>query len=301
MMDDNLKDLAAFLAVAEARSFTQAAAKLGVSQSALSQTIRGLEARLGVRLLTRTTRSVASTEAGERLLRSVGPRLEDIRSELAALAQLRDKPAGTIRISADEHAASTVLWPALNKILPRYPDIAVEIAINNALIDIVAERFDAGVRVGDILAKDMIAVPIGPEISMAVVGSPAYFTERSRPTRPQDLTQHKCINFRLPTHGGIYAWEFKKGSREQRVRVEGQIILNSIALMTEAALAGFGLAYLAQDQVQPHLDSGRLVRVLVDWCPPFPGHHIYYPSRRQQSPAFSILVEHLRYKAKRKS
>ncbi|MCJ2085145.1 LysR family transcriptional regulator [Methylobacterium sp. E-005] len=298
MMDENLNDLAAFLAVAEARSFTHAAARLGVSQSALSQTIRGLEARLGVRLLTRTTRSVATTEAGERLIRAVGPGLDDIRNGLDALSQLRDKPAGTVRISADEHAANMVLWPAVQTLLPRYPDIAVEIDINNALIDIVAERYDAGVRVGDILAKDMVAVLIGPELRMAVVGSPDYFARRPPPPTPQELTQHSCINFRLPTHGGMYAWEFEKDGRELRVRVEGQLILNSIALMIDAALNGFGLAYLAQDQVQPHLDSGRLVRALEDWCPPFSGHHLYYPSRRQPSPAFAIIVEHLRWNPK---
>lgn len=300
MPDENLNDLAAFLAVAEAGSFTRAAAQLGVSQSALSQTIKGFEARLGVRVLTRTTRSVATTEAGERLRRAVGPRLDDIRSELAAVSQLNDKPAGTVRISADEHSATMVLWPALQSILPLYPEIAVEIAINNGLIDIVAQRFDAGVRVGDIVAKDMIAVPIGPEMRMAVVGSPTYFATRSQPATPQELTQHSCINLRLPTQGGLYAWEFEKDGRELRVRVEGQLIINSIALKIEAVLGGFGLAYLAQDQVQSYLDSGRLIRVLEEWCPPFPGHHLYYPSRRQLSPAFAILIETLRYKRKRK-
>ena len=301
MADENLNDLAAFLAVAEARSFTRAAAKLGVSQSALSQTIRGLEGHLGLRLLTRTTRSVAPTEAGERLRRTIGPKIDDIRSELEALSELRDKPAGTVRISADEHAATMALWPALAKILPAYPEIKVELAVSNGLIDIVAERFDAGVRSGNIVAKDMIAVPIGPDIRTIVVGSPAYFTGRARPKTPQDLTDHACINLRLPTYGGLYAWEFQKTDRELRVRVDGQLIFDNIALMLAAALDGFGLAYLAQDQVQPHLDDGRLVQVLADWCPLFSGHHLYYPSRRQASPAFSVLIEGLRYRRRLES
>ncbi|MCW6512456.1 LysR family transcriptional regulator [Lichenifustis flavocetrariae] len=296
MANENLNDLSAFLAVARERNFTRAAAKLGVSQSALSQTVRGLEARLGLRLLTRTTRSVAPTDAGERLLRTIGPRIDDIQAELAGMSELREKPAGTIRISADEHAASMVLWPALERFLADYPDINVEIVVDNGLIDIVAERFDAGVRAGGIVAKDMIAVPIGPEIRMVVVGSPAYLAKAPKLKVPQDLTEHRCINLRLPTHGGLYAWEFEKGSRELRVRVEGQLAFNDIGLMLSAALAGFGLAYLAQDQVQPHLDGSRLVQVLADWCPPYPGHHLYFPSRRQQSPAFALLVDALRYR-----
>ena len=296
MATENLNDLTAFLAVAREQSFTRAAAKLGVSQSALSQTVRGLEARLGLRLLTRTTRSVAPTEVGERLLRTVGPRIEDIHAELAALSELREKPAGTIRISADEHAASMVLWPALERLLPDYPDIKVEIIVDNGLIDIVAERYDAGVRLGGIVAKDMVAVPIGPDMRMVTVGSPSYFANRPKPKTPQDLTSHSCINLRLPTYGGLYAWEFGKGGRELRVRVEGQLVFNSITLMLNAALSGFGLAYLALDQVQPHLDSGRLVQVLSDWCPAFSGHHLYYPSRRQPSPAFTLLVDTLRYR-----
>lgn len=294
MAREDIADLAAFFAVARERSFTRAAARLGMSQSALSQTIRGLEARLGLRLLTRTTRSVAPTEAGERLLRTVGPRLEEIEAELAALSELREKPAGTIRITADENAAETVLWPTLARFLPNYPDIKVEVIIDNGLIDIVAERYDAGVRLGGIVAKDMIAVRIGPDMRMAVVGAPSYFARRPRPQTPQDLTAHICINLRLPTYGGLYAWEFEKDGRELRVRVEGQLVFNSIALRLSAALAGFGLAYLPEDQVQAHLADGRLARMLDDWCPPFAGYHLYYPSRRQPTPAFALLVEALR-------
>ena len=291
-----LDDLLAFLAVARERSFTRAAAQLGVSQSALSQTLRGLEARLGLRLLTRTTRSVAPTEAGERLLRAVGPRLDEIRAELAALSELREKPAGTVRITATENAATLVLWPALERLLPRYPDIRVEIVIDYGLTDIVAERFDAGVRPGETVAKDMVAVRIGPDMRMAVVGAPSYFAERPRPGTPQDLTAHGCINLRLPTHGGLYAWEFGKDGRELRVRVEGQLVLGTAALILTAALSGFGLAYLPEEQVRAHLVDGRLVRVLADWCEPFPGYHLYYPSRRQPTPAFALLVEALRYR-----
>jgi DNA-binding transcriptional LysR family regulator len=262
----------------------------------LSQTIRGLEARLGLRLLTRTTRSVAPTEAGERLLRTVGPRLDEIDAELAALGELRKKPVGTIRITADEHAADAVLWPALERLLPDYPDIRVEIAIDYGLTDIVAERYDAGVRLGGIVAKDMIAVPIGPEMRMAVVGAPFYFATRPRPRTPQDLTTHSCINLRLPTYGGLYAWEFEKDGRELKVRAEGELLFNSITPILKAALAGFGLAYLPEEQVQAHLATGRLIRVLADWCPPFSGYHLYYPSRRQPTPAFALLIEALRYR-----
>ena len=296
MPRENLNDLQAFLAVARERSFTKAAAQLGVSQAALSQTIRSLEARLGLRLLTRTTRSVAPTEAGERLLRTVGPRLEEIEAELAALSELREKPAGTIRITATENAAEAVLWPALERLLPDYPDIKVEIAISYGLTDIVAERFDAGVRPGEIVAEGMIAVRIGPDMRMAVVGAPSYFARRNQPQTPQDLTTHACINLRLPTHGGLYAWEFERDGRELRVRVEGQLMFNTTALILKAALAGFGLAYLPEEQVQPHLAEGRLVRVLEDWCPPFSGYHLYYPSRRQHTAAFALLVEALRYR-----
>jgi DNA-binding transcriptional LysR family regulator len=296
MPRESFNDLLAFLAVARERNFTRAAARLGVSQSALSHSVRGLEARLGVRLLTRTTRSVAPTEAGERLLRTVGPRFDEIEAELAALGELREKPAGTVRITAGEHAAEAILWPTLEKLLPDYPDIKVEIVIDYCLTDIVAERYDAGVRLGEQVAKDMIAVRIGPDMRMTVIGAPSYFARRKQPRTPQDLTAHDCINIRLPTYGGLYAWEFEKGGRELRVRVEGQLVFNNIALRLSAALAGFGLAYLPEDQVRTQLAEGRLVRVLADWCPPFPGYHLYYPSRRQPRPAFALLVEALRYR-----
>jgi DNA-binding transcriptional LysR family regulator len=296
MPRESFNDLLAFLAVARERNFTRAAARLGVSQSALSHSVRGLEARLGVRLLTRTTRSVAPTEAGERLLRTVGPRFDEIEAELAALGELREKPAGTVRITAGEHAAEAILWPTLEKLLPDYPDIKVEIVIDYGLTDIVAERYDAGVRLGEQVAKDMIAVRIGPDMRMTVIGAPSYFARRKQPRTPQDLTAHDCINIRLPTYGGLYAWEFEKGGRELRVRVEGQLVFNNIALRLSAALAGFGLAYLPEDQVRTQLAAGRLVRVLADWCPPFPGYHLYYPSRRQPRPAFALLVEALRYR-----
>jgi len=289
-------DLLAFLAVARERSFTRAAAKLGVSPSALSHTIRGLEERLGLRLLTRTTRRVEPTDAGERLLRTVGPRFDEIDAELAALSALREKPAGTIRITAGEHPAYTILWPAVAKLLPHYPDINVEIIIDYGLTDIVAEHYDAGVRLGEQVAKDMIAVRIGPDMGMAVVGAPSYFARRPRPRTPQDLTAHNCINIRLPTYGGLYAWEFEKRGRELKVRVEGQLVFNNLALRLNAALAGLGLAYLPEDQVRMHLADGRLIRVLSDWCPPFAGYHLYYPSRRQTTPAFTVLVDALRYR-----
>jgi DNA-binding transcriptional LysR family regulator len=296
MRRENVNDLLAFLAVARERSFTKAAAKLGVSQSALSHTIRGLEARLGLRLLARTTRSVSPTEAGERLLLSVGPRFEEIEAEVAALSELREKPAGTIRITTGEHAADTILWPVLMKLLPNYPDIKVEISVDPGLTDIVAQRFDAGVRLGEQVAKDMIAVRIGPDMRMAVVGAPSYFAKRSPPKRPQDLTEHNCINLRLPTYGGLYAWEFEKGNRELKVRVDGQLVFNDLGQSLNAALAGLGLAYLPDDVAQPHLARGRLKLVLEDWCPPFPGYHLYYPSRRQSSPAFALLVDALRHR-----
>lgn len=293
----DLNDIAAFLAVARERSFTRAAARLGVSQSALSQTIRGFEARLGVRLLTRTTRSVAPTEAGERLLRTAGPRLSEIEAELAALTELRDRPSGTIRITAHDHAVRTVLWPAVEGLLARYPDIRVEIAIEPGLTDIVAERFDAGIRSGELVAEDMVAVRIGPDLRSAVVGAPSYFAAHGKPRTPQELTHHACVNLRLPTRGGLYAWEFEKAGRALRVRVEGQLIFNQSAPMLDAALAGLGIAYLPEDSVQSHLATGRLVRVLADWCPPYPGYHLYYPSRRQPTLAFTLLVDALRYRA----
>ena len=296
MSRQNLNDLVAFLTVARERSFTRAAAQLGVSQSALSHTVRGLEQRLGLRLLSRTTRSVAPTEAGERLLRSIGPRLDEVDGELAALSELRDRPAGTIRITAGEHAAQSVLWPAVSRLLPHYPDVRVEIAVDYGLTDIVAERYDAGVRLGEQVARDMIAVRIGPDMHMAVVGATHYFAQHAPPASPQELTAHNCINIRLPTYGGVYAWEFERDGHELKVRVEGQLVFNTVALRLDAALAGLGLAYLPEDQVRPHLAAGRLVRVLEDWCPPFAGYHLYYPSHRQHTPAFALLIEALRWR-----
>jgi len=296
MPRENVNDLLAFLAVARERSFTRAAAKLGVSQSALSHTIRGLETRLGLRLLTRTTRSVSPTEAGERLFHSVGPRFEEIEAELEALSELRDKPAGTIRITTAEHAAETILWPKLAKLLPKYPDIKVEVIIDYGLTNIVSERYDAGVRFGEQVEKDMIAVRIAPDMRIAIVAAPSYFAQRSPPKKPQDLVGHNCINLRLPTYGGLYAWEFERGDHELKVRVDGQLVFNRLAQALTAALAGFGLAYVPEDIAEPHLAKGRLKRVLEDWCTPFPGYHLYYPSRRQASPAFALLVDALRYR-----
>ena len=296
MADANLNDLSAFIAVAREQSFTRAAAKLGVSQSALSQTVRNLETKMGLRLLSRTTRRVAPTEAGERLIQSVGPRIEEIRAELAALTELRAKPAGTVRLAASENAAQAVLWPALKRLLPEYPDIKVEIVIEAGLTDIVAGRFDAGIRPGEIVSQGMISVPVGPDVRMAVVGAPCYFASRQRPETPQGLTGHNCINLRLPTHGGLYVWEFQQDGRELRVRTEGQLIVNTATLILNAALDGFGLAYLTEQQVRPYLDRGDLVRVLHDWCPPFAGYHLYYPDRRPASSAFTVLLQALRYR-----
>jgi DNA-binding transcriptional LysR family regulator len=296
MSRENVNDLIAFLAVAREHSFTRAAAQLGVSQSALSHTIRALETRLGLRLLNRTTRSVAPTQAGERLLQAVGPRFDEINAELGALSEFRDKPSGTIRITTIEHAAETILWPALLKFLPNYPDINVELVVDYGLTDIVAERYDAGVRLGEQLAKGMIALPIGPDMRMVVVGAPSYFAARPKPLRPEDLTGHACINLRLPTYGGIYAWEFEKDGREVNVHVEGQLVFNNLGLRMNAVLDGLGLAYLPEDRVQPHIATGRLIQVLADWCPPIPGYHLYYQSRRQRTQAFTLLLDALRYR-----
>src|SRR5271165_3882421 len=296
MQRGNLDDLSAFLIVAREGSFTKAAAKLGVSQSALSYTIKELEARLKLRLLTRTTRSVSPTAAGERLLRNVGPRIDEIASELAALSELREKPSGTFRITATEYATTAVLLPKLAKLLRDHPDIKVEIISDYGFTDIVTERFDAGVRDGEQIAKDMIAVRIGPDARMAVVGSPAYFRNRSEPRKPQELVEHNCINLRLPTHGGLYAWEFEKGSRELKVRVEGQLVFSSVFQALDAALAGLGLAFVPEDIAEPYLAKGRLERALEEWCAPWSGYHLYYPSRRQHSPAFASLVDALRHR-----
>jgi DNA-binding transcriptional LysR family regulator len=294
MARTDLNDLQAFMAVARQGSFTRAAAQLGVSQSALSQTLRNLESRLGLRLLTRTTRSVGTTEAGERLLRAVGPALEEIDAGLAALNELREKPAGTLRITAADHAVSTVLWPALLRLLPDHPDIQVEIVIDYGLTDIAAGRYDAGIRAGEMVARGMIALRVGPDLRTAVVGAPAYFASCAQPRTPQELTAHRCVNLRLPTLGGLYAWEFEKDGRELQVRVRGQLVFNGTAPMLEAALAGFGLAYLPEDMVHDHIERGRLIRVLADWCPPYPGYHLYYPSRRQPTPAFQAFLNALR-------
>ncbi len=295
MQRGNLDDLLAFVAVARERSFTNAAAKLGVSQSALSHTIRELEERVGVRLLTRTTRSVSATEAGERLLQTAGPRFDEIDAELAAIKELREKPAGTIRITATEYAADAILLPNLAKLLRVYPDIKVEIIIDYGLTDIVAQRYDAGVRSGEQVAKDMIAVRIAPDMRMAVVGAPSYFKGRPEPKKPQDLIDHNCITLRLP-HGGLYAWEFEKGGRELRVRVEGQLTYNTTAQMLNAAIAGLGLAYVPEGLAQPHLAKRRLKRILEDWYLPYSGYHLWYPSRRQSSAAFALLVDALRHR-----
>jgi DNA-binding transcriptional LysR family regulator len=293
---ENVNDLLAFLAVARERSFTRAAAKAGVSQSALSHTIRQLEARLGVRLLTRTTRAVSPTEAGERLLEGIGPHFDQIEAQVDALNELREKPAGIIRITASDYAISSILWPKLKKFLPEYPDIKVELMLDNGLIDIVTERYDAGVRMGEQLAKDMISARIGPDFRFAVVGAKSYFADRPEPTNPQDLTQHTCVNYRFPTSGGLWAWDFEKNSREIKIRVDGQLAFNNIFHVLDAALAGLGLAYVPEEIALPHIAKGRLKRVLESWCPYWDGFYLYYPSRRQSSPAFVALVEALRHR-----
>lgn len=296
MLKENFNDLISFLVVARERSFTKAAAKLGVSQSALSHAIRGLEERLELRLLTRTTRSVAPTEAGEKLVESLGPRFAEIEGELEALIEMRAKPAGNIRITAGEHAVDSVLWPVLKSFLSEHQDIKVEITVDNTLADIVSGRFDAGIRLGEQVAKDMIAVRIGPDMTMAVVGSPDYFAKKGVPQSPQELQNHNCINMRLPTMGGLYAWEFEKDGRELRVRVDGQLTFNSLRQRIDAAVVGLGLAYVPDDTVKEAIARGELVKVLEEWCTPFPGYYLYYPSRKQHTTAFSLFIEALRYK-----
>ncbi len=296
MSRENINDLLAFLAVAREKSFTRAAAKIGVSQSALSHTVKHLEQRLGVRLLTRSTRSVSPTQAGQHLLLNVGPRFEEIEAELAFLSEFRDKPAGSIRISASDVAIDTAIWEKLVPFLSEYPDIKVELVSDYGLADIVAEGFDAGVRMGEQVAKDMISVRIGPDIRFAVVAAPGYLAGRTAPETPQDLVGHCCINLRLPTHGGLYAWEFEKDDREVRVRVEGQLIFNSIFQNLKACVAGLGIAHMPEEIAEPYLADGRLVRLLGDWCPVWQGYHIYYPSRHQASPAFSLLIDALRHR-----
>ena len=300
MPKDSYNDLLAFIAVAREQSFTRAAAQLGVSQSALSHLIRALETKLGVRLLTRTTRSVSPTEAGERLMRSIAPRFQEIEAELMAVGELRDKPAGTIRITATENAVDTVLWPKLAKVLPKYPQIKVEVTAESQFIDIVTERYDIGVRLGDDVARDMTSVRISPDMRIAIVGSPAYLAKHPAPLKPQDLADHDCINLRLMSHGELYAWELGKGRHQVKVRVEGQLVFNGTRQILHAALAGFGLGYLPEDMARPYIVKGRLQPVLQEWCPAFPGYHLYYPSRRQLSRAMAVVIDALRYPPKGK-
>ncbi|MBF7981487.1 MULTISPECIES: LysR family transcriptional regulator [Rahnella] len=294
MPRDNLNDLVAFVTVAREKSFTRAAAQLGVSQSALSHTIRSLESRLGMRLLTRTTRSVSATDVGERLLATLAPRFDEIYSELAALNDLRDKPSGVIRISATDYAINQLLWPKLEHFLHEYPDITVELISDYGLTDIVANRYDAGIRLGEQVTNGMISARIGPDLRFVVVGSPAYFASHPKPETPQDLLQHRCINLRLPTHGGFYVWEFAKDGREVKARVEGQVIFNSVYQIRSAAVSGFGLAHIPEDIVAPLIAEGKLIQVMDEWCPVWDGLHIYYPSRRESSRALALVVKALR-------
>ncbi|WP_263064335.1 LysR family transcriptional regulator [Dickeya dadantii] len=296
MLKENFSDLISFRMVAQEKSFTRAAAKLGISQSALSHAMRSLEERLGIRLLTRTTRSVSLTEAGERLLGNISPSLNELEFALEDLGEMRDKPAGNIRLTAGEHAVNFVLWPVLKPFLSQYPDIHLEITVDNTLTDIVNERFDAGVRLGEQVAKDMIAVRIGPDMRMAVVGSPAYFAHHAVPDTPQSLQQHRCINMRLPTLGGLFAWEFSRDGREIRVRVDGQLTFNNLQHRIDAALSGLGLAYVPEDTIRQAVADGRLIQVLESWCEPFPGYYLYYPSRKQHTAAFSLFIDALRYR-----
>ena len=298
MKREEMADLTAFLAVAEARSFTHAATKLGMSQSALSQIVRRLEERLGLRLLTRTTRSVAPTEAGERLLQTLAPALGELDASISALSEFRDRPTGTIRITSVEHATETILWPVLRSFLRDYPDVKVEVVSDYELADLAAEGFDAGVRLGEHVDKDMIAVRIAPDFRPAIVGAPAYFKDAGRPKVPQDLVRHKCINLRLSSTRGHYIWEFEKGGQRPKVRVDGPVAFNAIAMLRQAAVDGLGLANLPEDYVARHVADGRLVRVLQDWCPPGPGYHLYYPSRRQPTQAFALLIDALRYRTR---
>ncbi|MCE7029583.1 LysR family transcriptional regulator [Jiella avicenniae] len=296
MLRENMADLLSFIAVAREGSFTRAAAQIGVSQSALSHSVRALEERLGLRLLTRTTRKVTSTAEGQRILERIAPFFAEIEKELQALVETKDRPAGAIRMTMVDHAAETLVWPKLAPVLKQYPELKVEIVSDYALADIVGERYDAGVRLGEQVSEGMIAVRIGPDFRMLVIGSPAYLETRSMPRTPQDLTGHVCINLRLPTHGGLYPWEFAKDGRELRVRVDGQMTFNAIGPVVEAAVAGYGLGYVPEDLARPHIDAGRLVPVLEDWSPPFAGYYLYYPHRRQHSPAFGVILDALRHK-----
>ncbi|GBQ94941.1 LysR family transcriptional regulator [Acetobacter nitrogenifigens DSM 23921 = NBRC 105050] len=296
MKRDELGDLMAFLIVAEERSFTRAAARLATSQSSLSHTVRRLEERMGVRLLTRTTRNVAPTEAGEQLAETLRPAFNGIVAKMNAISALRQRPAGLIRVTTSRHAAQTILMPAAKRLMLDYPEIRIELTVDQRLVDLVAERYDAGVRLGEQVEKDMVAVKIGPDLRMMVAGSPGYFAVNPKPQTPHDLTAHNCINIRLPTYGGLYAWELEKDGRALNVRVDGQFVCNDVPMIIDAALNGLGLACLPEDQFDTLIDEGRLVRVLEDWCPPFSGYHLYYPSRRQTSPAFNLLIEALRYR-----
>ena len=296
MLRENVSSLLFFVAVARERSFTRAAAQLGVSQSALSHNMRQLEERMGVRLLTRTTRSVNPTPAGERLLASLEPRFQEIEQELVAVTELGEKPSGTVRLTAVDHAIDTVVWPKLSKVLKDHPNIDVQVIIDYGLTDIVANRFDAGIRLGETVADGMIAMRIGPDQAFAVVGSPSYFEGCKRPRVPQDLTVHRCINFWLPTQGGNYVWDFEQEKREVRVRVDGQLTFNGIRQILAATIDGYGLGYMPLDLAKPDLDAGRLVRVLEDWCPVWPGYHLYYPNRRQPSAAFQVVLDALRHR-----
>lgn len=296
MQRDELGDLVAFLVVCEERSFTRAAARLNSSQSALSHTVKRLEERLGLRLLTRTTRSVAPTEAGEQLAATLRPALDDIEARIAGLSALRARPAGRIRITANRRAAQAIVYPKVARLMAEYPEIEVEVSVDQAFVDIVEQRFDAGVRLGESVARDMIAVRIGPDARMCVAGAPGYFARAGRPTRPHDLTAHDCINLRLPTLGQLYSWEFEKDGRPLKVRVEGRFTSNDPEMIVAAAADGHGLCCLLEDHVAPLVAAGRLETVLADWCPPFPGYHLYYPSRRQSSGAFLLVVEALRWR-----
>lgn len=296
MLKENVNDLIYLVVVAEARSFTRAAAKLGVSQSALSHAIRGLEARLNVRLLTRTTRSVAPTEAGEQLIKTLAPLFSEIEAELIGVTERQDKIAGTIRITSSEHALTSTLWPRLKPFLQRYPDVNLEFSVDNSLTDIVSDRFDAGVRLGEQVEKDMVAVRIGPDWNMCVVATHAYFEQHGKPATPYELQHHNCINLRLPTQGGLYNWEFMRDGKPIRVKTQGQLIFNHLPSRIDAALSGMGIACVPQDSVAEHLKQGRLVQVLHEWCEPFPGYFLYYPSRRQHTRAFSLLLEAIRYR-----
>lgn len=294
MFKRNLNDLLSFVAVARAGTFTRAAAQLGVTQSALSQAVSGLETRLKVRLLARTTRSISLTPSGERLLNAIGNRFDEIETELEEWSALRDRPTGTVRLTCGDHVQRTVLMPRLTPLLLKYPEIKIEFDINYGFRDIVADRFDAGVRLGDTIDKDMIAVPIGPSLRMAVVASPSYFSKHPMPTSPRELVDHSCINIRMQSGGGLHVWDFERGDEQVNVRVDGQLIFNTTPNVVDAALAGLGIAWLPEEEFEPHLEEGNLVRVLQEWCQPFPGYYLYYPSRRQPSPAFSLVLEALR-------